>query len=196
VFSRARALWEKSSEPRGLAAIEISGGGKGLICDLADRYGLALPQPRDPAMSNPLDLVLSWETPQSLELHAAALEALAADGAYDLVVSRVSVLPSGPIEAALEHGRLIERMQRAHPEMLFAVLGRASDAINPVWLKFCDASGLTYLQSYKRGIAALANLDRYRRRVLRPLDDAPPLLARRPPLPRANGVLDEAETKD
>jgi acetate---CoA ligase (ADP-forming) len=196
VFSRARALLEKSSEPRGLAAIEISGGGKGLICDLADRRGLALPQPRDPAMSNPLDLVLSWETPQSLELHAAALEALAADGAYDLVVSRVSVLPSGPIEAALEHGRLIERMQRAHPEMLFTVLGRASDSINPVWLKFCDASGLTYLQSYKRGIAALANLDRYRRRALRPLDDAPPLLARRPPLPRANGVLDEAETKD
>ena len=196
VFSRSRALLNGDGEPRGLAAIEISGGGKGLICDLADRYGLALPQPRDGATSNPLDLVVSWETPQSLELHAAALEALAADGGYDLVVSRVSVLPSGPIETTLEHGRLIERMQRAHPEMLFAVLGRASDAINPVWLHFCDESGVTYLQSYKRGIAALANLDRYRRRLLRPRDAAQPPSPQPPSLPRERGILDEAETKD
>lgn len=193
LFSRARALLQQDGEPRGLAAIEISGGGKGLICDLADRRGLALRQPRDSAMSNPIDLGGSWETRESLELHAAALEALAADG-YDVVVSRLSVLPAGPIEMTLEHARLIERMQRAHPQMLFTVLGRASDAINPAWQRFCDETGTTYLQGYGRGLSALAHLDRYRLSATR--NFAGERTSVTPPvLPRSGGILDEAETK-
>jgi hypothetical protein len=47
--------------------------------------------------------------------------------------------------------------------MLFTVLGRASDAINPLWQSFCAETGVTYLQGYRRGIAALANLAAYRR---------------------------------
>ncbi len=194
LFSKARRSIDAAREPRGAAAIEISGGGKGLICDLADRRGLSLPQPRD-GSSNPVDLVLSWEVPQSLELHARTLEALAADGGYDVVVSRVSVLPSGPIETALAHGRLIERAQREHPEMLFTVLGRASDAINPLWQAFCAETGLPYLQGYKRGVAALAALEAYRRRVHAASEESEPAPFAPPALPRAGTILDEVEAK-
>ncbi len=192
LFSRARTLLQHDGEPRGLAAIEISGGGKGLICDLADRRGLALRQPQGAAMSNPIDLGGSWETPESLELHGAALEALVAGG-YDVVVSRLSVLPTGPIEMTFEHARLIERMQRAHPQMLFVVLGRASDAINPVWQRFCDETGTTYLQGYGRGLSALAHLDRYRRSATRRFADGRTSVVL--PVLTRSGILDEAETK-
>jgi acyl-CoA synthetase (NDP forming) len=208
MFSRGRRLIVRPGEVKGTAVVEISGGGRGLVCDLAERGGLPLPAPAESTVSrmrellgegaaptNPLDLVISWESPKSVGLHAATLEALVADGAYDVVVSRLSVPSTGPIEAALEHGRLIERMQEAHPEMLFTVLGRASDAINPSWQEFCARSGVTYLQGYKRGLGALAYLHRYRKHTALSRDD-PAAAAEFPVYPRGAGLLDEVESKD
>jgi acyl-CoA synthetase (NDP forming) len=114
------------------------------------------------APSNPVDLASSWDVPASLAQHDAILDALAADGGYDVVASRVTVMPAGPIDSALEHGRIVERATARHPAMLFTVLGRASDAINPEWQRFCAESGVLYLQGYRRGIGALANLSAYR----------------------------------
>ena len=174
LFSQARRLIAKPAV-RGLAAIEVSGGGKNLICDLAARRALELPllgvltaERIAPilgdlsAPSNPIDLASSWDIPSSFAQHDAILDALAADGGYDMVASRVTVLPSGSIDSALEHGRIVERAAARHPAMLFTVLGRASDAINPEWQRFCAESGVLYLQGYRRGIGALANLSAYR----------------------------------
>jgi acetate---CoA ligase (ADP-forming) len=208
MLSHAHEQLQKTTPPRGLAALEISGGGKGLICDLSERAGVPIP-PLAPATmerltvalagvsqpSNPVDLVLSWESNASLVLHEAVLDALVADAGIDTIVSRVSVLPNGAIENTLAHGRLIERFRAAHPDRLFAVLGRASDAINPVWREFCRTTGLLYLQGYRRGTAALGRYWRYRNAGLHGpavLPEPPGL----PSLPKTNGMLDEGETKD
>jgi acetate---CoA ligase (ADP-forming) len=210
ILSHAHAQLRAPSPPRGLAALEISGGGKGLICDLAERAGIPIP-PLAPATmerlegalagisqpSNPVDLVLSWESSASLVLHEAVLDALVGDDGIDTIVSRVSVLPNGTIEPALAHGRLIERFRAAHPDRLFAVLGRASDAINPHWREFCETTGLLYLQGYRRGIAALGRYWRYRSAGSHgagaDVMPEPPAL---PKLPKTHGMLDEGETKD
>jgi acyl-CoA synthetase (NDP forming) len=179
LFSHARRL---IAEPnvRGFAAIEVSGGGKELICDLAARRDLDLPLLGAAAAeriapilgdlsapSNPVDLASSWEAPSSVPQHVEILDVLADDGGYDVVASRVTVLPSGSIDSALEHGRIVANAAERHPTMLFTVLGRASDAINPLWQSFCAETGVTYLQGYRRGIAALANLAAYRRFLAR-----------------------------
>lgn len=179
LFSHARRLIATPAV-RGFAAIEISGGGKELICDLAERRDLDLPLLGAPtaerlapilgdlsAPSNPVDLASSWDIPSSLEQHPAILDLLADDGGYDVVASRVTVLPSGTIDAALEHGRIVADAAGRHPGMLFTVLGRASDVINPLWQSFCAETGVTYLQGYRRGIGALANLAAYRRFLAR-----------------------------
>jgi acyl-CoA synthetase (NDP forming) len=193
---------------RGLAAIEVSGGGKNLICDLAARRSLDLPllgaataERIAPILgdlstpSNPVDLASSWDIPSSLAQHDAILDALAADGGYDVVASRVTVLPKGSIDSALAHGDIVARAAGRHPAMLFTVLGRASDAINPVWQRFCAENGVTYLQGYRRGIGALANLDAYR--LFLALDRGTPVqLPALPALPDAAELLDEVAAKD
>ena len=207
VFSHARMLVASDAPVRGIAAIEISGGGKGLICDIAERRDLPLPPMREATAasvarefddswipSNPLDVVMTWDSPASLGTHGKLLDALAADGGYDLLISRVSVLPKGTSEQTLDHGRLIADRMRAHPDMLFTVLGRASDAINERWRAMCDETGLIYLQGYKRGLAALAYLWEYRRSASIPAGAPQPVPV--PPFPRTNGLLDEGEAKD
>lgn len=174
-FSHARALIAAAAPPKGFAAVEISGGGRGLICDLADRYGLDLRPLSDRAVanmtpvlgelsspSNPFDIVLSWEGTKSLELHEAALTCLAEEKSYDVVASRVTVGTKGQIPGALAHGALVNRFRAEHPEMFFTVLGRASDVIHPEWQALCAQTGLPYLQGYRRGIATLGRLQRYR----------------------------------
>ena len=208
VFSHARMLVASDAPPRGIAAIEISGGGKGLICDIAERRDLPLPPMREATAaivareldedwipSNPLDVVMTWDSSASLGTHGKLLDALAADGGYDLLISRVSVLPKGTSELTLDHGRLIADRMRAHPDMLFAVLGRASDAINERWRAVCDETGLTYLQGYKRGIAALAHLWEYRRSAST-FGEPPAVPGPVPAFPRTRGLLDEGEAKD
>jgi acetate---CoA ligase (ADP-forming) len=207
LFSQARRLIVQPAV-RGLAAIEVSGGGKNLICDLAARRSLDLPllgaataERIAPILgdlstpSNPVDLASSWDIPSSLGQHDAILDALAADGGYDVVASRVTVLPKGTIESALAHGDIVARAAGRHPAMLFTVLGRASDAINLVWQRFCAENGVTYLQGYRRGIGALANLDAYRRFLA--LDRGTPAqLPALAALPDAGELLDEVAAKD
>lgn len=206
LFSQARRLIVQPCV-RGVAAIEVSGGGKSLICDLAGRRGLDLTELSAEsaeriapilgdlsAPSNPVDLASSWDAPASFEQHRAILDELAADGGYDTIVSRVTVLPSGPLDSALAHGRIVANAAGAHPEAFFAVLGRASDAIQPAWQQFCAANDVTYLQGYRRGIGAIANLDAYRRFVASERGSAAALPAL-PALPD-DGLLDEVAAKD
>jgi len=208
VLSRAGSLIRSPAEPRGFAAIEISGGGKGLICDLADRYGLEMPSLGAQAVArlrdfmgpeaeptNPLDIIIPWQAPRALEVHEAALATIAADGACDTVVSRLTVRPHGDIDGTLAQGRLIARMRNEHPDILFAALGRSSDVIHPDWRAFCAETGLLYLQGYRRGLATLGRLARYRRFLAHGADEA---TVAPPPaeLPAGAALLDEVAAKD
>lgn len=176
-FSYARGQVRSTAPPRGCGVVEISGGGKGLICDVAAAAGVALPPlsaagaariaaalgPAGPVPGNPIDLGISWHMSSALALHETALDVLIAEGTVDTIVSRLTVPPEGDADGILEHGRLMLRVRDAHPGLLLAALGRTSDSIHPAWRAFCAEHRLPYLQSYKRGIAALGRLAQYRR---------------------------------
>jgi acetate---CoA ligase (ADP-forming) len=183
-FSKAAALLRGDAPPRSVAVIEISGGGGELVCDIAERAGLQI--------APPLDLVTPWESPESFGKHEETLESLAASGDFDAVVSRLSVT-QGEIPAILRHGTIIETAAHAHPEMLFAVLSRASDSINLRWRDFIAASGITYFQGYKRGLGAIARLMAYKRKIASPPGAVPEV--KRPSLGEP-GLLDEVASKD
>lgn len=194
-FSRARALVARPGAPRGFAAVEISGGGKGLICDLAEHYGLPLTPPSSEQLSNPVDMTHPWENPKSFELHETVLAGFAAEQRYDVVVSRLTVAPQGAIAAALAHGALVNRFRAEHPGMFYAVLGRTSDVINSEWQAFCTETGLTYFQGYRRGIATLGRFHRYRAFLASDAGE-PPLAVALPEFARDGELLDEVAAKE
>lgn len=204
VFSHAGALVRRRERPRGVAVIEISGGGGELVCDIAERAGLELPVPGTNAvravadvlpgaLSNPVDLTLSWEHPQSRERHAAVLEALASDGGFDAVVSRISVPVQGDLTPILAHGGILAAAAQAHPGVFFAALSRASDTIHPQWRAFVAENGIAYLQGYERGLDALAQLMEYLR--FRALPAGRPIEAGRRVLSGHCGLVDEVDAK-
>lgn len=213
LFSRAGGLLRSPRPPSGAAAIEISGGGKGLICDLAEQSGVPLPSldratvcrigeslSRGAEVSNPLDMALPWDAPGSLDTHRACLEALGEDPGVEVVLSRLTVAPQGEIGSALAHGKAVAAAQRTHPDRLYAVLGRASDRIHPRWQELCAREGLPYLQGYARGLAAVGALLRYRR-FLGSHGAQRPAAPRLPTTPRpwrpgTQRVLDEVAAKD
>jgi acyl-CoA synthetase (NDP forming) len=175
-FSYAQRQLRAGALPRGCGIVEISGGGKGLICDLAAAAGVALPAlsaagaervaaalgPAGPVPGNPIDLGISWHMPSALALHETALEVLLAEGTMDTIVSRLTVPPDGDAAGIIAQGRLLVRVRDEHPDVLVAALGRTSDAIHPDWRAFCAEHRLLYLQSYRRGLVTLGRLARYR----------------------------------
>lgn len=210
VFSRGRRLFAAGGSPRGMAALEISGGGKGLICDLSDRYGIPLPEvepeiraeldqlmPEGASAANPLDLVLPWNAPGSLELHRDCLDLLGRSQALDVVLSRVTVPAGGSSGSALEHRAEMVAAQAHHPDKLFVLLGRTSAAMPEDWREVLAEPTVPYLQGYRRGLAAIGALMGYRRALARRENDREELGA--PPIwdaaRRESSVLDEVESK-
>lgn len=203
VFSNARGMLRTHREPRGVAVIEISGGGGELVCDIAERASLELTplnaktgEALDGILSspsNPVDLSGSWEQPDSVPRHEATLKALAEDGGFDVVISRLTVPPEGDVPMTLSHGRLLAAAAREHPEMLFAALSRVPDMINPNWRAFVAENGLVFAQGYERGLGAVAQLMEYRRFHTQP-SGQPPEVAR-PSVGQPASVLEHAAAK-
>jgi len=187
VFSNAHAMLRRRREPRGVAVIEISGGGGELVCDIAERASLELrplSAKTERALagvlstpSNPVDLTGSWDQPDSVPRHEATLKALAEDGGFDVVISRLTVAPQGDIPMILTHGRILAAAAREHPEILFAALSRVPDTINPDWRAFVAENGLVFAQGYERGLGAVAQLMDYMRFRAQPAGK-PPAVAR------------------
>jgi acyl-CoA synthetase (NDP forming) len=206
LFSNAAHVIRSNCEPRGVAVIEISGGGGELVCDIAERSALTLTPLREETASrlasvlpgrpsNPIDLTLSWEHPQSLIKHQAVLQALAEDGGFDVVISRISVPPTGKLrEILIDHGNLLAEASREHPDMVFAALSRTSDPINPRWHELILDAGVIYLQGYERGLEAVANLKTYARFLALPTTDLHAPLAAQ--LGESTGLLDEVASKE
>ena len=206
LFSQAGPVLRKSGPPLGAAIVDVSGGGSELICDIAERAQVdlvALSEKSVEALTpvlanrpaNPFDLTGSWMFPATLPRHEAVLNALAGDGGYDIVASRVGVPPSGDLpQVILDHGKLLADAARANPEMLFAVLSWTSEPINPKWIAFLRDNGIAFLLGYKRGLQTLGKLTAYLKAHAQ--SAGAPLAPARPALPPAAGLLDEVASKD
>ncbi len=206
LFSQAGPVLRKSGPPRGVAIVDVSGGGSELICDIAERAGVDLAplsaasvEALAPVLvnrpANPFDLTGSWMFPATLPRQEAVLKALASDGAYDIVASRIGVPPSGDLpQVILDHGKLLADAAREHPELLYAVLSWTSEPINPNWIAFLRDNGIAFLLGYKRGIHTLGRLTAYLKQQALPRGAA--LVSPRPALPARAGLLDEVASKD
>ena len=121
------------------AVMEISGGGKGLVCDTAARAGVELPDlapatvagleaclPKGTHVSNPLDTGLTWNGSAMDPFYARGLRLLAADPSVDVVLSRYTVPREGslgPLRARVEE---LKEVRAEYPDRLFGVqIGRA-----------------------------------------------------------------------
>ncbi len=193
------------------AIIEISGGGKGLVCDTAAAAGVELPDLSAAAASelqgllrsgvtaaNPLDTGLSWGVEEMDLLYPRALDVLAAEDAVDVVLSRFTVPPDGPLGSLRRRVDELKAARDAHPDRLFAVLSRTSDRFSEEWRRVVADEGVVFLQGYGRGLAALGALAAYSRHLRRHAARAAEP-ARAPvsvPLPRGRTALNELEAKD
>lgn len=194
------------------AVIEISGGGKGLVCDTAAAAGVDLPDlapqtsaalravlPDNVEPSNPLDTGgASWSAPEMAQLYPAVLDALAAQPDLDVIVSRFTVPRAGGIESIAPRLEEMKAARARHPDRLFAVLSRTSDQFSPAWGDAIAADNLVFLQGYGKGPRALGYLAHYSRRLRRPSAEAASTVQATPaPLPRRDrAVLSEVDAKD
>jgi acetate---CoA ligase (ADP-forming) len=177
LFSHAvPVLRQRRLERMGI--IEISGGGKELLCDTCEAGGVELPELSErgaaalsaamedqyPA-TNPADTGGSWGQADKDQVYPAALEIFASEPDIDVVVSRYTIPRVG------ELGRLrnrIDEMQtarEAHPDRLFVVLSRTSDHWCAEWEDAVRDQGIPFLQGYGRGPRALGRLAEYSRLV-------------------------------
>lgn len=160
--------------------IEISGGGKELLCDTCEAAGVELPdltptaaKALEEAMANPeyvatnpVDTGGAWGMPDKARVYPAALEIFASEPDIDVVVSRYSVPRSG--QELGPYKERIGEMQAArekHPGRLFVVLSRTTDAWSEEWEEAVRANHIPFLQGYGRGPRALGKLAEYSRFV-------------------------------
>src|SRR5437588_11461935 len=114
--------------------------------------------------TNPVDSGGSWGMPDKERVYPAALDIFASEPDIDIVVSRYSVPRNGQ-----ELGPYTERiaeMQAArekHPDRLFVVLSRTTDAWSEQWEEAVRVNHIPFLQGYGRGPRALGRLAEYSR---------------------------------
>jgi len=192
------------------AVIEISGGGKELICDAAEAAGIELPDPTpetvaairpglnpEVEVSNPLDTTGNWNSPWIPTVYPAALRAFARQTGIDIIVSRFSGPRTGGIGVLRERLDELAAARAEYPDQLHVTLSRTSDQFSEEWLDAVREYDVLFLQGYGRGFRALGRLAAYSR-FLRAQDAAPE--APRPPvrveLPAGRAALNEVEAKD
>lgn len=158
--------------------IEISGGGKGLVCDTAAAAGVELPELSESAVkalrqvleddilaTNPIDSGGSWSGPDKPTVYPVALSAFASEPDVDVVVSRFTIPRTGELGTLRDRIAELEAARAAHPDRLFAVLSRTSDQYCQEWETVVRERGITFLQGYGRGLRALGRLAQYSRVV-------------------------------
>jgi len=158
--------------------IEISGGGKELLCDTCDAAGLELPELSEDGAAalatamkgeypatNPVDTGGSWGAPDKEEVYPAVLEIFASEPSIDIVVSRYTIARDGELGRLRDRVEDLKAAREAHPDRLFAVLSRTSDKWSPEWEELVWDSRIPFLQGYGRGPRALGRLAEYSRFV-------------------------------
>ncbi len=179
LLSQAVPLLRKRRLERA-GVIEISGGGKELLCDTCAAAGVELPdlteagaaallasmQNPEYVATNPVDTGGSWGMEEKARVYPDALEIFANEPDMDIVVSRYTIPRSGS-----ELGPLSKRIQEmqaaraAHPDKLFVVLSRTTDPWSQEWEAAVRENQIPFLQGYGRGPDALGRLAEYSRFV-------------------------------
>lgn len=175
LFSGAVPTLRKRSLERA-AVIEISGGGKGLVCDTAAAAGVDLPDlgpsgidalrpylPPRVAVSNPLDTGGSWGTQEMDRTYPAALRVFASEPDIDIIVSRFTIPRVGELGVIRQRLKEMQAAQAEHPDRLFVILARTSDQYCEEWAQALREEGVIFLQGYGRGMRALGRLASYSR---------------------------------
>ncbi len=158
------------------AVIEISGGGKGLVCDTAATAGVVLPDPspagfteldahlpEDTYRTNPIDTGGSWVQPDKAEVYPATLEVFATEPDVDIVVSRYTIPRTGGLRILTDRLAELETARAAHPDRLFPVLSRTCDQFCDEWEAVIRERRIPFLQGYGRGLRALGLMAQYSR---------------------------------
>lgn len=195
-----------------VGVIEISGGGKGLVCDTAERAGVELPElssdatealrPLLPAgleISNPLDTGLTWTGDEMGKAFPSVLETLAGQPTLDVLLARITVPRDGPLGSLADRVADLLAARAAHPDRLFGVLSRTSDRFSDAWGAAVGDERLVFLQGYGRGMQALGRLAAYSRFLRRRAEmcstaDLPTAMPSA--LGHERDVLGEIEAKD
>jgi acetate---CoA ligase (ADP-forming) len=168
------------------AIIEISGGGKGLVCDTAALAGVELPDlsedatarlqqalPRTIYPTNPIDIEGWWGDTSMPEVYPLLLETFGSEPDFDVIISRFTTPRAGglgPLTARLAE---MEAARKQHPDRLFAALSRTSDQFSDAWLAAIRDRQITFLQGYGRGLRAVGRLAEYSRAFHGPPARAP-----------------------
>ncbi|HZT05598.1 MAG TPA: CoA-binding protein [Chloroflexota bacterium] len=166
------------------AIIEISGGGKELLCDTAAAAGVELPEPSPAALealtkglpedtypTNPIDTGGSWVQPDKAVVYPLTLDVFASEPAVDVIVSRYTIPRTGELGVLRDRLAELDAARAAHPDRLFPVLSRTCDQFCEEWEQVVRERRIPFLQGYGRGMRALGLLAEYSRFVHGPALD-------------------------
>jgi acyl-CoA synthetase (NDP forming) len=193
-----------------VAVIEISGGGKELICDAAEAAGVELPDPTpetvaairpslnpEVEVSNPLDTTGNWNSPWIPQVYPAAMRAYAQQPDVDIIVSRYCGPRTGEIGVLRERLDELAAARAEYPHILHTTFSRTSDQVCEEWLDAVREYNVLFLQGYARGFRALGRLAAYSRYLRQ--QAATPSAPRGPisvEVPTGREALNEVEAKD
>lgn len=158
--------------------IDISGGGKELICDRAAAAGVELPElsaaaaaaiqavlPAEVHASNPLDTTGNWQSPWIDALYPVVLRALADEPGIDMIVSRFGVPTQGDLGVIRQRLDTLLEARAARPDPLYVVLSRTANQFSAEWTAAIWEHDLPAVQGYGRGLRALGRLAAYSRHL-------------------------------
>lgn len=188
LFSRiGKRLAQRPLERAGV--IEISGGSCELVCDLAEKAGVELPEPNAESVAaiapttqdflsvhNPVDTGFLWINPAMGTVYPAALKAFGSQDDMDIVVSRYIVPPDTPLGALNDRLDELEMARAAHPDRLFVVASPTSNQFHPEWRAALAERSIAFVPGFGRAFRALGKLAAYSRRIR--AWSAPPALQR------------------
>jgi acetyltransferase len=158
------------------AVIEISGGGKGLVCDTAAAAAVALPDPSPAATerliralpadiypTNPIDTGGWWGDRTKPDVYPLVLDTFASEPEVDVVVSRYTIPREGGLGPLADRLAEMETARRNHADRLFVVLSRTLDRFSDAWLSVIRERRVAFVQGYGRGLRAIGRLAEYSR---------------------------------
>ncbi|MFQ5850402.1 MAG: acetate--CoA ligase family protein [Candidatus Binatia bacterium] len=171
----AAEIFLRSSLPKtgGVAAISLSGGGRGYLHDLGEELQIDFPPPNREVQrqleqllgvgagaGNPLDLGASGAS--DLQMYLRCLDLLAADPSVGLIAVQ-GELPQGPdfSSRAAGYQRMVERAAEVGKPIVF--FSRSSHSVSAYAAEFRQRCGAPFLQEIRKSFQAISHVMGYRR---------------------------------
>lgn len=168
---------------KGVAAISLSGGGRGYLCDLAEELKLSFPEPSPTAraqlqeilgvgagVGNPLDLGAAGASDPEQQLRC--VELLASDPSVGLIALQAE-LPQGPENASRAAGlqKIVERAEALGKPIIF--FSRSSYPLSASGAEERARWNAPFLQDIRRSFQAIGHVTAYGAAVASRTDPGP-----------------------